>query len=77
MSASWVNITTSLKFGEVSLQNNLDGAYPGVLTMLFVLLCWYLMSKKKMSAVKVMGLMLLIAIVGVLIGVFDPGLSYE
>jgi mannose/fructose/N-acetylgalactosamine-specific phosphotransferase system component IID len=77
MSASWVNITTSLKFGEVSLQNNLDGAFPGVLTMLFVLMCWYLMSKKKMSAVKVMGLMLLIAVVGVLIGVFDPGLSYE
>ena len=77
MSASWVNITTSLRFGEVSLQNNLDGAFPGIVTMLFVLLCWYLQSKKKMSAVKVMGLMLIIAVVGVLIGVFDPGLSYE
>jgi mannose/fructose/N-acetylgalactosamine-specific phosphotransferase system component IID len=77
MSASWVNITTSLTFGEVSLQKNLDGAYPGIVTLLFVLLCWYLQSKKKMSAVKVMGIMLLIAIVGVLIGVFDPGLAYE
>jgi mannose/fructose/N-acetylgalactosamine-specific phosphotransferase system component IID len=77
MSASWVNITTSLKFGDIYLQNNLDGAFPGIVTMLFVLLCWYLQSKKKMSAVKVMGLMLIIAIVGVLLGVFDPGLSYE
>jgi len=77
MSASWVSITTSASFAGVSLQDKLDGAFPGLLTMLFVLLCWYLQSKKKMSAVKVMLLMLVIAVVGVLIGFFDPGLSYE
>ena len=76
MAASWVNITTSFNVAGVTLQDKLDGAFPGVLTMLFVLLCWWLMSKKKMSAVKVMLLMIVIAFVGVLIGFFDPGLSY-
>ena len=76
MAASWVNITTSFEVAGVTLQDKLDGAFPGVLTMLFVLLCWWLMSKKKMSAVKVMLLMIVIAVVGVLLGVFDPNLSY-
>lgn len=83
MSASWVSISTSVVLVQatetaeaVTLQDKLDGAYPGVLTMLFVLLCWWLMSKKKMSAVKVMLLMVVLSVVGVLVGFFDPGLSY-
>ena len=76
MAGSWVNITTSFEVAGVTLQDKLDGAFPGVLTLLFVLLCWWLMSKKKMSAVKVMALMIVIAVVGVLLGIFDPGLSY-
>ena len=85
MGASWVNITTSVqlvkankaaKTDAVLLQDKLDGAYPGVLTMLFILLVWWLLSKKKMPAVRIMLLMVVIAIVGVLIGFFDPGLSY-
>lgn len=85
MGASWVNITTSVqlvkankeaKTKAVLLQDKLDGAYPGVLTLLFILLVWWLLSKKKVSAVKIMLLMVVIAIVGVLIGFFDPGLSY-
>ena len=76
MAGSWVNITTSFEVAGVTLQDKLDGAFPGVLTLLFVLLCWWLMSKKKMSAVKVMALMIVIAVVGVLLGIFDPGLYY-
>ena len=89
MAASWVSINSSLVIAKgmqvvdgeyvevpVLLQEKLDGAFPGVLTLLFVLLCWWLLSKKKLSAVKVMGIVVIIAVVGVLVGFFDPGLSY-
>ena len=33
----------------VLLQEKLDGAFPGVLTLLFVLGCWWLMAKKAVS----------------------------
>ena len=60
----------------VLLQEKLDGAFPGVLTLLFVLGCWWLMAKKAVSPIKIMLLMGVVAIVGVLVGFFDPGLSY-
>ena len=59
----------------VLLQEKLDGAFPGVLTLLFVMGCWWLMAKKE-SAIKIMLLMVVIAVAGVLVGFFDPGLSY-
>jgi PTS system fructose-specific IID component len=34
------------------------------------------MAKKRMSPLKVMGLLVVIAFVGVLVGFFNPGLSY-
>ena len=61
----------------VLLQEKLDGAFPGVLTLLFVLGCWWLMAKKAISPIKIMLLMVVVAIVGVLVGFFDPNLSYE
>ncbi|MCR0457626.1 PTS system mannose/fructose/sorbose family transporter subunit IID [[Clostridium] innocuum] len=60
----------------VLLQEKLDGAFPGVLTLLFVLGCWWLMAKKAISPIKIMLLMVVVAIVGVLVGFFDPNLSY-
>lgn len=60
----------------VLLQEKLDGAFPGVLTLLFVLGCWWLMAKKAVSPIKIMLLMVVVAIVGVLVGFFDPNLSY-
>ena len=60
----------------VLLQEKLDGAFPGVLTLLFVLGCWWLMAKKAISPIKIMLLMVVLAIVGVLVGFFDPNLSY-
>lgn len=60
----------------VLLQEKLDGAVPGVLTLLFVLGCWWLMAKKAISPIKIMLLMVVVAIVGVLVGFFDPNLSY-
>lgn len=82
VTASWVSITTAFKMigsnGEVivDLQSTLDTVYPHILSALFVLLCWWLMNKKKMSPIVVMLLLVVIAFVGVLIGFFDPGLSY-
>jgi hypothetical protein len=34
------------------------------------------MTKRKMSPTLVMGLLVIVALVGVLVGFFDPGLSY-
>ncbi len=82
VTASWVSINTAFKMvgsnGEtiVDLQSTLDTVYPHILSALFVLLCWWLMSKKKMSPIVVMLILVVIAFVGVLVGFFDPGLSY-
>lgn len=79
MAGSWVNITSSTviaqsydsatgTLSDVTLQDKLDGAFPGILTMLFVLFCWWLMAKKNMSPIKVLLLMVVVAIVGNVIG---------
>lgn len=87
MAGSWVSITTSLVltqgydtinevYYDITLQEKLDGAFPGILTLCFVLGNWYLMAKKGVSPIKIMLLMLVLAFVGVFCGFFDPGLSY-
>lgn len=82
IAGTWVNVTTPLQLtnaeGEVflNIQAQLDGVLPGMLSLLFVLLAWYLMAKRGMKALTVMLLMVVIALVGVLVGFFDPGLSY-
>ena len=82
IAGTWVNVTTAIVLtnsaGEeyLNLQQQLDGVLPGMLSLLFVLLAWYLMAKKGMKALTVMLLMVVIALVGVLIGFFNPGLSY-
>ena len=59
MAASWVDIT---------LGSKLDGAFPKLLTCVFVLFCWWLMAKKGMSPVKCLLLMVVIGFVGSVIG---------
>ena len=79
---TWVSIKTSFQLVNASgeaylvLQDKLDSVYPGMLTAVFVFICWWLMAKKKMSPIKVMGILVLVALVGVLIGFFNPGLHY-
>ena len=74
MSATWVNISTGVQVATnsegkpVMLQGNLDGAFPKLLTMLFVLFAWYLMAKKNMTPIKVLLLMVVVALVGNIIG---------
>jgi len=82
VTASWINITTAFKMLNseggviVDLQKTLNDVYPSLLSAVFVLLCWYLLSKKRMSPVMVMLILVGIAFVGVLLGFFDPGLTY-
>lgn len=81
VAATWVSVKTSFQLGNpkkpyLVLQNQLDSVYPGLLTALFIVLCWWLMAKKNLSPIKVMLLLVVIAFVGVLVGFFNPGLSY-
>lgn len=82
VSATWVSVKTSLTLlndvGEpyLELQKKLDEVFPGLLTAVFIVICWFLMVKKRMSPIKVMLLLVVIAFVGVLVGFFNPGLVY-
>ena len=83
VAATWVTVTTNFtltaqgaKEPYLELQKTLDSVYPGFLTAAFIMLCWDLLAKKKMSPIKVMLLLVVIAFVGVLIGFFNPGLQY-
>lgn len=82
VAATWVSVTTSLELknadGEafLKLQERIDGVYPGLLTAGFITLCWWLMAKKKISPNLVMLLLVVIALIGVALGIFDPQLKY-
>lgn len=83
VAATWVSVSTSFTLTAegatepyLNLQKTLDSVYPGFLTAAFVMLCWYLLAKRKMSPIKVMLLLVVIAFVGVLVGFFNPGLQY-
>ena len=80
--ASWVNVTTSLQLKDstgkvfLNLQKQLDSIFPGLLTVIVTLLCWWLMAKKHVSAIWTMIILIGVALVGVLVGFFNPGLKY-
>ena len=82
VAAMWINISTSFQMLNseggiiVDLQSTLDSVYPNILSPVFVIGCWYLLSKKRMSPVKVMLILVAVAFVGVLVGFFDPRLVY-
>lgn len=82
VAATWVSVTTSLELknadGEafLKLQEKIDGVYPGLLTATFITICWWLMSKKKVSPNKVMLILVVVALIGVALGIFDPHLNY-
>ncbi|WP_367300860.1 PTS system mannose/fructose/sorbose family transporter subunit IID [Leuconostoc carnosum] len=82
VAATWVTVKTSFQLTNASgkpylvLQDNLDSVYPGLLTAAFIVACWWLMAKKNISPIKVMLLLVVVALVGVLVGFFNPGLSY-
>ncbi|WEV40000.1 PTS system mannose/fructose/sorbose family transporter subunit IID [Lactobacillus sp. ESL0681] len=80
--ATWVNVTTSLQLKDstgkvfLDLQKQLDSIFPGLLTVIVTLFCWWLMAKKRVSSIWTMVIIIGIAFVGVVLGVFNPGLQY-
>ncbi|AOT70324.1 PTS system mannose/fructose/sorbose family transporter subunit IID [Geosporobacter ferrireducens] len=72
LSASYINVTTPLKYssGEMvlSLQEILDRIMPGMLPLAVVGMVWYLLSRRKMSPLRVMGFIFIFALIGVAIG---------
>lgn len=82
VAATWVSVKTSFQLKSASgkpflvLQDKFDSVYPGFLTALVIVFCWWLMAKKNFSPIKVMLLLVVIAFVGVVTGFFNPGLSY-
>ena len=77
VAASWINVTTAFVIpGVINLQGTFDSVYPKLLSARTVIFCWWLMTKKKISPTLVMLILVAIAFVGVLLGFFDPGLSY-
>ena len=74
IAASYMNVVTKLGYKngsvDINVQSILDGIFPKLIPLLIVLFTYYLMTKKKLSAVKVMLVLLIIAIVGVLLGIF-------
>lgn len=82
VAASWINITTSFQMLNadggtiINLQSTFDGIYPKLLSAVTVIFCWWLMAKKKIQPTMVMLILVVVALAGVLLGVFNPGLTY-
>ncbi|RVU97405.1 PTS system mannose/fructose/sorbose family transporter subunit IID [Coriobacteriales bacterium OH1046] len=87
VAATWISISTSfaINFSEKSsfvLQSTLDAILPKFLSFFFVWLCWWLMTKKKVSPTIVMLILVAVAMIGCITipglntSFFNPGLSY-
>lgn len=76
MAASCRNEVTSISVATKSdgtpfkLNDNLDGAFPKVLTMIFVWFVWWLMDKKNISLIRVLLFMAVVGVVELLIYFF-------
>ncbi|MCF5881527.1 PTS system mannose/fructose/sorbose family transporter subunit IID [Aeromonas veronii] len=75
VAASYVNLSTGLDFVtsdgvNIQVQSMLDGIFPKMMPLVVVLGTWYLMAKRNVSPVKAMLGLLVLAFVGVAIGLF-------
>ncbi|RLK63414.1 PTS system mannose/fructose/sorbose family transporter subunit IID [Atopobacter sp. AH10] len=76
LSASYVKLQTILKFGgnnrgakPIVLQDILNNIFPNILSLLLVLGCYYLVSKKNYSIAKLIGLLMAMVLVLSLVGI--------
>ncbi|MBC1492424.1 PTS system mannose/fructose/sorbose family transporter subunit IID [Listeria booriae] len=73
LAAMFVHVVTPIVIpnGEkaVHLQETINSFFPGLLGLAAVLFCWWLIAMKKISAVKVLLILIVVAIVGVFTGV--------
>lgn len=74
LSASTVSLKTivNIPMGTEMkpLQDVLNGVFPGILPLIMVLLSWYLISIKKMTATKVIMILIIIISIGTVVGLF-------
>ncbi|QSR47810.1 PTS system mannose/fructose/sorbose family transporter subunit IID [Aeromonas veronii] len=75
VAASYVNLSTGLDFVtsdgvNIQVQSMLDGIFPKLMPLVVVLGTWYLMAKRNVSPVRAMLGLLVLAFVGVAIGLF-------
>lgn len=74
LAASNITLLTKLKIpmGEEvqKLQTILDGIFPKILPLAMVLLAWYLLTSKQLTATKVILILTVISAIGVMLGVF-------
>lgn len=75
VAASYVNLSTGLDFVtsdgvNIQVQSMLDGIFPKLMPLVVVLGTWYLMAKRNVSPVKAMLGLLVLAFIGVAIGLF-------
>lgn len=68
----FLSTTIQIPMGEAiqPLQNVLDGIFPQLLPLSMVLLSWWLIAKKRMTATKVILILTVIVSIGCIIGVF-------
>lgn len=75
VAASYVGISTILTIPTgvadevISVNDTLNGIFPGLLPMSLVLFTWWIMSKKKFSPLKAMGVLVVLALIGVFVGI--------
>ncbi len=73
VTANYVNVNLALTYTSeqttVALQSILDGIFPNLLEIGLVLLGFWLLTKKKFNAIKLILILLVIAIVGVVTGI--------
>ncbi len=73
VTANYVNVNLALSYTSeqttVSFQSILDGIFPNILEIGLVLLGFWLLTKKKINAIKLIVILLMIAIVGVVTGI--------
>ena len=74
--ASYVNLNLAVTIGAMNgskgivANDMINTIYPKLLPLCIVLLAWFLMSKKNVSAIKMLGIFFAIALIGVGIGLF-------
>lgn len=73
--ASYVHVATRavIKTSETSsivINDMINGIFPNLLSLATILFCWWLMSKKKISSVKIMLILFIISLAGVAVGFF-------
>lgn len=76
VAASYIGLTTILAIPQgdgastILVNEVLNGIYPKLLPLLAAIFCWWLMSKKKVSALMVMGILVVLAFIGVILNIF-------